>query len=213
MEIIVNNATKCIKKAPILDNVSLELQSGMIYGLQGPNGSGKTMLMRLISGLIRPTSGKVYIDGRELGKEMYFPVSVGMLIETPAFLSNYTGLQNLELLAQIQNRISSRDIRLVLASVGLDPDDKRKYRKYSLGMKQRLGLAAAIMEKPDLLFLDEPTNALDGDGIALVCDLILREKARGALIVIACHDPVILERLSDEVYTIAEGRITKKVFP
>lgn len=211
MEIILHNATKYIRKTLILDNVDLTLESGRIYGLQGPNGSGKTMLMRLISGLIRPTSGQVVIDGKVLGKDMDFPPSMGMLIETPAFLPNYTGLQNLELLAQIQNKIQSSQIRQALTRVGLDPDDKRKYRKYSLGMKQRLGLAAAVMEAPELLFLDEPTNALDSGGIAQVCSLILEEKARGALVILSCHDAQILEYLSDDVFTIDRGRVEKKV--
>ena len=172
MEIIVKSATKYIKKALILDDVNIQLTGGKIYGLKGPNGSGKTMLMRLLCGLIRPTSGEVWIDGKKLGKDMDFPESVGLLIENPAFLPNYTGYENLELLAQIRGKIGAEEICQSLLEVGLDPHDPRRYRKYSLGMKQRLGIAAAIMEKPDLLIVDEPTNALDDSGVEQICTMV-----------------------------------------
>ena len=209
MEIIVKSATKYIKKALILDDVNIQLTGGKIYGLKGPNGSGKTMLMRLLSGLIRPTSGEVWIDGKKLGKDMDFPESVGLLIENPAFLPNYTGYENLELLAQIRGKIGAEQICQSLMEVGLDPHDPRRYRKYSLGMKQRLGIAAAIMEKPDLLIVDEPTNALDDSGVEQICTILRRERERGALVVIACHDSLLLETLSDEIYKIYEGKVTK----
>ena len=211
MEINVKHVTKHIKKSPILNDVTISLHSGNIYGLQGPNGSGKTMLMRLVSGLIRPSTGEVWIDGKQLGKEMDFPSSVGLLIENPSFLPNYTGVKNLELLAKIQNRITITDICQVICDVGLNPTDKRKYGKYSLGMKQRLGIAAAIMEQPELLLLDEPTNALDDDGIKKICSLICRERDRGALVIMTCHDANILEQVSDEIFTLYEGRVEKKV--
>lgn len=209
MEIIVKSATKYIKKALILDDVNIHLTGGKIYGLKGPNGSGKTMLMRLLCGLIRPTSGEVWIDGKKLGKDMDFPESVGLLIENPAFLPNYTGYENLELLAQIRGKIGAEEICQSLLEVGLDPHDPRRYRKYSLGMKQRLGIAAAIMEKPDLLIVDEPTNALDDSGVEQICTILRRERERGALVVIACHDSLLLETLSDEIYKIYEGKVTK----
>ena len=209
MEIIVKSATKYIKKALILDDVNIQLTGGKIYGLKGPNWSGKTMLMRLLCGLIRPTSGEVWIDGKKLGKDMDFPESVGLLIENPAFLPNYTGYKNLELLAQIRGKIGTEQICQSLLEVGLDPHDPRKYRKYSLGMKQRLGIAAAIMEKPDLLIVDEPTNALDDSGVEQICTILRRERERGALVVIACHDSLLLETLSDEIYKIYEGKVTK----
>lgn len=211
MEINVKHVTKHIKKSPILNDVTISLHSGNIYGLQGPNGSGKTMLMRLVSGLIRPSTGEVWIDGKQLGKEMDFPSSVGLLIENPSFLPNYTGVKNLELLAKIQNRITITDICQVICDVGLNPADKRKYGKYSLGMKQRLGIAATIMERPELLLLDEPTNALDDDGIKKMCSLICRERDRGALVIMTCHDANILEHVSDEIFTLYEGLVEKKV--
>ena len=210
MKIIVKNATKVIKGATILKNVNIELESGRIYGLQGPNGGGKTMLMRLVCGLIRPTEGEVFLDDKRLGKDMDFPPSLGLLIENPAFLPGYTGLNNLQMLARLQNRIGIEQIRQTLSEVGLDPDDKRKYRKFSLGMKQRLGIAAAIMENPSLILLDEPTNALDEAGVEQICQLIRRERDRGALIILACHDANVLESLSDEIFTICDGRVERK---
>lgn len=211
MKISVNEVTKYIKKALILDNVSLTLEGGHIYGLQGPNGSGKTMLMRMIAGLIRPTSGQVLIDGKALGKGMDFPPSMGLLIENPGFLPHHTGLKNLELLASMKNRVCLDTVRQTITDVGLNPDDKRKYKKYSLGMKQRLGVAAAIMEHPQLILVDEPTNALDDKGVAQICQLLRRERERGALIVMTCHDASILEEMCDEIYTIYEGRLERKV--
>ena len=210
MNIEVIHATKYIKKSLILKDVNIHLESGTVYGLQGPNGGGKTMLMRLLCGLIRATEGQVLIDGKELGKDMDFPNSLGLLIENPAFLPGYTGLQNLLLLAQLQDRIGEKEARQALLDVGLNPDDKRKYRKYSLGMKQRLGIAAAIMEQPELILLDEPTNALDDKGVAQICNLIRRERDRGALVVLACHDAEILENLSDEIFYIHDGILERK---
>ena len=168
------------------------------------------MLMRLISGLICPTEGQVFIDGKQLGKDMDFPSSMGLLIENPAFLPSYTGFENLRLLAQLRERVDEAQIRQTLADVGLDPNDKRKYRKYSLGMKQRLGIASAIMEQPKLILLDEPTNALDENGVAQIMELIRRERERGALIIIACHDAEILESISDEIFTVAGGHVERK---
>ena len=210
MIITLDKAAKTIHGAQVLKSVSLELVSGRVYGLMGPNGSGKTMLMRLACGLILPSSGSVEIDGKRLGRDMDFPESMGLLIESPAFLPSYTGYKNLELLASIKGRVSAEDLRNALRDVGLEPADKRKYRKYSLGMKQRLGLAAAIMEKPDLLILDEPTNALDREGVKLVPELVKREKKRGALVLLTCHDSALLREMSDTIILIEEGRAVEE---
>ena len=210
MIITINSASKYIRKNLILQDVDISLTGGKIYGLQGPNGSGKTMLMRLICGLIRPNKGAVYIDGKQLHKDLDFPESVGMLIENPAFLPQYTGVENLRLLTEIKGIAGPEDIRQTLLAVGLNPDDKRKYRKYSLGMKQRLGIAAAVVEKPELILLDEPTNALDDSGVEQICGLIRRERDRGALVILACHDASILEKLADEIYTVTDGRVARK---
>lgn len=207
MEVIIQSVSKQLKGRLILNQVNLKLQSGSIYGLKGPNGSGKTMFMRLIAGLVRPDIGKVLIDGRKLGKDMDFPDSLGLLIENPAFLPNLTGLKNLELLAQIKGRTSITDIKKAIQRVGLNPDDKRTFRKFSLGMKQRLGIAAAIMESPEIILMDEPMNALDESGVQQICQIILQERKRGALIVLSCHDTQILEALSDEILQVSEGSI------
>ena len=210
MVIKLTNVSKVIKKAKVLDNVNLELTSGKVYGLKGKNGSGKTMLMRVICGLISATEGTVEIDGKILGKDMTFPDSVGVLIENPAFIGNYTGFKNLKILASIQNRINDEEIKEAIRKVGLDPDDTRTFKKYSLGMKQRLGIAAAIMEKPDIVILDEPFNALDEAGAGLIKGILDELKANGSLIIIACHDTEELNYLSDEIYEIYEGQIVSK---
>ena len=199
---------KSFKSADLFKNINLTLESGKVIGLKGKNGSGKTMLMRAISGLILPTSGKVYINDKELGRQISFPPSIGILIENPSFISNYTGFKNLKILASIQNRISDDEIRDAIRKVGLDPDDKRTFKKYSLGMKQRLGIAAAIMERPDIVILDEPINALDEAGAGLIKGLLDELKANGSLIIIACHDTEELNYLSDEIYEIYDGEIT-----
>ena len=204
MEIVVNHVTKTIKNITVIEDVSLTLTSGTIYGLRGVNGSGKTMLMRLI----RPTEGTITIDGKVLGKDISFPPDIGMLIENPAFIDHYTAAQNLKLIANIHRKVGEERIREVLEQVGLGADDPRKYKQFSLGMKQRLGIAGAILEYPALLLIDEPTNALDTDGIEMVRDLLLEQKQRGALIILACHDFSVLRELSDEIYLVREGRVT-----
>ena len=188
MYIKITDVNKTIKKAPILRDINLEFTGGKVYGLRGKNGSGKTMLMRAICGLITPDSGIIDIDGKILGKDISFPESIGVLIENPAFIGNYTGFKNLKVLASIQNRIGDEQIRKALEDIGLDPDDKRTYRKYSLGMKQKLGIAAAVMENPDIIILDEPINALDEVSVEKVHDILEEQKKRGAVIIIACHD-------------------------
>lgn len=208
MTIEVKNVTKVLRKITVLEDVNLTLESGTIYGLRGVNGSGKTMLMRLLAGLIRPTRGMVLIDGRQLGKELSFPPDMGMLIENPAFLDGYTAAQNLRLLAGIRKKVEEERIQEVLQQVGLGYEDKRRYRQFSLGMKQRLGIAGAVLEHPALLLIDEPTNALDTDGVEMVQKLLLEEKERGALIVLACHDFTILQSLSDVLYLVKEGQVS-----
>lgn len=212
MRIEINNLTKKIHGMTVLEDITVSFEPGKIYGLSGKNGSGKTMLMRSISGLIKPSSGEILIDGRILGKDFSFPPSIGVLIENPSFISKYTGFKNLKLLASVQNKINDEDINTILKNVGLNPNDKRVYRKYSLGMKQRLGIACALMEKPDIILLDEPINALDETGVKLVQDLLKIEKSRGAIIIISCHDKEELEFLSDEVLMMAEGKIVEKKY-
>ena len=211
-EIVVNEVSKSIYGVPIINSVSMTFVSGNVYGFQGINGSGKTMLMRLICGLIYPTKGEIVIDGKRLGKEITFPQSVGLLLEHPAFLDSYTGFENLEMLASIKNIITREEIHEAITSVGLDPLDKRKYKKFSLGMKQRLGIAAAIMEKPDILILDEPTNSLDSSGVSLVKTILAKERERGAIIILACHDLPVLQDVSDEIFLLEQGKITEHLY-
>lgn len=213
MQIEIENVGKTIHGAAVLQNISMSMHSGRIYGLQGINGSGKTMLMRLISGLIRPTQGRIVMNGKTLGKDMTFPDSIGLLLENPSFLDSYSGFQNLQMLASIQKRVDDAKIRAAISAVGLEPDDRKKYRKYSLGMKQRLGIAAAVMENPEIVILDEPTNSLDTKGIALIKSILAEQKERGALVVISCHDLSILQEMSDEIFLLESGQIVNHITP
>lgn len=207
MTITLKNVTKIIGGNTVADSVNLTLKSGTVYGLCGYNGCGKTMLMRLISGLILPTKGDIFFDEKKLGKDIDFPENMGILIENPAFLGGLSGFDNLKLLASIKGKITDDIIKKTISRVGLDPDDKKKYRKYSLGMKQRLGIASAIMEAPELIILDEPTNALDSSGVEIVKKIIASEKKRGALIIVTCHDHAILQEMCDIIYKIEHGKI------
>lgn len=205
----LQEVSKQIGGRVVLDRITATLRTGTITGLQGINGSGKTMLMRVIAGLIKPTKGSVIIDGKELWKDVAMPESMGLLIENPAFLDTYTGIQNLDMLAFLSGGASARYLSSLIRKVGLDPSDKRKYKKYSLGMKQRLGIAAAIMGEPDVVLLDEPTNALDESGIEMLRKVIQEQKARGATVVLASHDRAFLESLSDEVLVFEAGKVRK----
>ena len=207
MYIRLKNVTKKIKQDILLDHISLEFRGGKVYGLQGKNGSGKTMLMRAVCGLITLSDGEIDIDGEILHKDISFPRSIGALLENPAFLNGYTGLENLKLLADIQGGIEEKELRDCLAKVGLDADDKRVYRKYSLGMKQKLGIAAAVMGSPEIVILDEPINAIDEAGVEKVREILRGLKERGSVIIVACHDREELELLSDEIIKISKGRI------
>lgn len=210
-EIEVKNLCKTINKNMVLDNINLHMVSGQVYGFQGINGSGKTMLMRALIGFIHPTSGTILIDQKELGKDMDFPKSIGFLLENPTFLDMYSGPDNLRLLAGVDNNISAdminKEIDSLIEEVGLKSARNKKYKKYSLGMKQRLGIAAAVLGNPDIVVLDEPTNALDDDGKDMVKRIVKMQKERGALVIISCHEMQTLEELSDEIVRLKEGRI------
>ena len=206
----LNNVCKKIKGNMVLDDISIKMISGRIYGFQGVNGSGKTMLMRVVSGLIRPTSGTVRINEKVLGKDIAYPENMGLLIENPAFLDGYSGFENLKILASMKKKVSDNDIKKIIQDVGLDPNDKKKYRKYSLGMKQRLGIAGAVLEDPDFIILDEPTNALDSNGVEMVKSMIQKHKQRGALIILSCHDFSVLDEMSDEITILENGKIKDK---
>ncbi len=206
-DIKIENVSKKIKSNMILKNIDMELTSGHIYGFRGKNGCGKTMLMRCICGLIIPTEGKIIINGKELHKDIKIPESIGALIENPAFLPQYTGFKNLKMLASLKGKVSDEEVKLAIKRAGLDPNDKKTYKKYSLGMKQKLGIANAIMGEPDIIVLDEPINALDEISVENVKKVFLELKEKGKLIIAACHDREELEYLCDIIYELKDGEI------
>lgn len=208
-EIIVDHVSLQIKKAKLLSDINLTLHSGRVYGLRGRNGSGKTVLMKCICGFMRPTEGKVSVNGKVIHKDMDFLPSAGIIIEEPGFFPNYSGFKNLKILAGIQNKISDDKIRQTMELVGLDSTMKKPVGKYSLGMRQRLGIAQAMMENPEILILDEPTNGLDEEGVEWFCQFILEQKEKGKLILLASHSREDIEMLSDEVYYMEKGVLTK----
>lgn len=207
MKLAAEKVCKTIRNAEILRDVDLELEGGTIYGFVGRNGSGKTMLFRALSGLMGLTSGQVTLDGKLLHRDFSVLPSLGIVLEHVGLYPGLTGVENLRYLARLTGKIGTAEIRTAIERVGLDPDDRRTYRKYSLGMKQRLAIAQAVMEAPDVIMLDEPTNGLDDDGVKKIRDLILEEKARGALILLASHNQDDIRILSDKLYHIEAGRL------
>lgn len=207
MELIVTNISKKIKRNVILSNISLHLKSGNIYGFVGPNASGKTMLFRALSGLMKVGSGEIRLDEKVLKKDIDILPNLGIILENAGLYPEFTGMENLEMLAKVNKKVQREEIENTIRRVGLNPADKRLYRKYSLGMKQRIVIAQAIMEQPDILMLDEPTNALDENGIDKIRHIILEEKERGALILIASHNKEDITLLADQVFYINNGSL------
>ena len=206
--ITVSDLDLILQKNRILNNVNIEFERGKIHGLIGRNGSGKTMLMKCICGFVKPTSGEITVGGKRIGKDHDFPENVGIIIETPGFIPYYSGLKNLKLLADLRGKISKDTVRKTMEQVGLDPNLKRHVRKYSLGMRQRLGLAQAIMEDPELLILDEPMNGLDKDGVKDMRRYLLDLKAKGKTILIASHSAEDIDILCDTVCEMDKGVLT-----
>lgn len=203
----LQNVTKRIKENTVLDNVSYTFKSGFVYGLYGQNGSGKTMLLRAISGLINLDSGSIFIDGEKLHDKIEFPPETGIVIENMELLPECSAKRNLQMLAKIKNIADEKDIIFSLERVGLDPDSDKKVKKFSLGMKQRLNIAQAIFENQKIILLDEPTNALDEDAVQLIYKIIREEKSRGATIIVATHHKEDLKEVCDVILKIAEGKI------
>lgn len=202
------NMVKKLKGNHVLDDISFSIKENEFVVLRGHNGSGKTMILRAIAGLLTLTKGEVSVNGLVIGKDIDFSEHTGLLIEYPSFIPVYSGFQNLKFLASIKKKVSEEEIKEVIRKVGLDPEDKRKVKRYSLGMKQRLGIAQAIMEKPKLLLLDEPTNALDKKGINLILDILKTEKENGTTIVVASHDDTLCENsVVDRIIDISEGKL------
>ena len=204
----IKNYCKSIKSRPILNNVSYNFEYGKIYGIYGHNGSGKTMLLRAIAGLLVPDSGSVVIDGKVLHKDMSFPPSIGIVIENMNLLPQYNAFDNLKILGKLKKTATDEDIKTALERVGLKSD--LKVKKFSLGMKQRLNIAQAVFEKQKIILLDEPTNALDNDGVQLIYKLLKEEKERGALVVITTHHKEDLEEVCDVVLKMTEGELHEK---
>lgn len=206
----LQNVTKRIKENTVLDNVSYTFKSGFVYGLYGQNGSGKTMLLRAISGLINLDSGSIFIDGEKLHNKIEFPPETGIVIENMELLPECSAKRNLQMLAKIKNIADEKDIIFSLERVGLDPDSDKKVKKFSLGMKQRLNIAQAIFENQKIILLDEPTNALDEDAVQLIYKIIREEKSRGATIIVATHHKEDLKEVCDVILKIAEGKIVEE---
>lgn len=203
----LKHVTKILKKNTVLDDVSFSFENGRVYGLYGENGSGKTMLLRALGGLIVPTEGEVVSDGKILHRDISFPENTGIVIEHMELLPKFSAAENLRLLAKIRKLATEEDIRNTLLRVGLDPASKKKVKKFSLGMKQRLNIAQAIFEKQNVILLDEPTNALDAEGVERIYQIVREERERGALIVMATHHKEDLRQICDQVIRISSGRI------
>ncbi|CEE03187.1 MULTISPECIES: ABC transporter ATP-binding protein [Bacillaceae] len=207
----VENITKKFGETTVLDGISLTFDKNKIHGLIGRNGSGKTMLLKCICGFVIPTTGTIYVNGMQIGKDLDVPESVGIIIEAPSFLPNYDGYTNLKFLAAINNIISKEQIYAVIEKVGLDPKSKRPVGKYSLGMRQRLGIAQALMEDPDILILDEPMNGLDNQGVADIRKLLLELRNQGKTIILASHGKEDIEILCDTVHELDRGKVINSI--
>ena len=206
--ISVQQVSKSFGEAEVLHEVSHEFERGKIHGIVGNNGSGKTVLMKCICGFLLPTKGRILVDNKWVGHDMDFPEDAGIIIETPGFLPNLTGMKNLELLASLRRRIEREAIRQAIIRVGLDPDMKKPVGKYSLGMRQRLGIAQAIMENPSLLILDEPLNGLDKIAVVQMRSLIRELREQGKTVILASHNQQDIEELCDTVCEMDAGILT-----
>lgn len=210
MRLTIKHVHKKIKKRVILHDIDVEFESGNVYGIVGRNGSGKTMLFRAISGLMKIDEGEIEWNGQILHKDFEVLPNLGIVLENAGLYPDLTGFQNLKYLAKVNKKISDEEIREIIIRVGLNPEDKRTFRKYSLGMKQRIVLAQALMEKPDILLLDEPTNALDEEGVKEIRELIKAEKERGALVILASHNAADIQVLADEVFYMRDGCLSRE---
>lgn len=206
----LKDVTKRFKDKTVLDHINMKFERGIVYGIHGTNGSGKTMLLRMIAGLIKPSEGHVYYEGKELHKDISFPDNTGIVIENMQLLPEYTAFENLKLLAKIRKTASDEDINNTIERLGLDDYPDLKVKKYSLGMKQRLNIAQAVFEKQNVILLDEPTNAIDDEGIQDVYKLIREEKERGAIIIIATHHLDDLKQMCDITIKMHKGKLMKE---
>lgn len=208
--IIIENATKKFGTQTVLNNVSLTLEDGKIYGFVGQNGCGKTVLFKSICGFIYLDRGTITVDGKVIGKDIDIIKDAGIIIESPGFLPNYSAFKNLKFLTMIKDNIEDEQIKSTLISVGLDPESKKVVGKFSLGMRQRLGIAQAIMENPHILILDEPMNGLDKRGVEDIRKILMDLKKKGKLILLASHNPLDIDILCDCVYELDAGTIVNQ---
>ena len=211
--VVLDNVSKTFKDKTVLQKTSLTIESGRITGFIGRNGSGKTVLFKLICGLMLPTTGTVTVDGVRVGRDRDFAPDTGVLIETPSFISYESGLRNLRDLAAIRRKITTGDVREAIRLVGLDPDDRKRVGKYSLGMRQRLGIAQAIMERPSLIILDEPMNGLDRSGVEDMRAVFAKLRDEGKTILLASHAAEDIEILCDAVYELENGTVSGPKLP
>lgn len=209
MVISLKNVSKNIKGKKVLDNISAEFESGIIYGLVGRNGSGKTMLLRAISGLIQIDEGEILLDGEASNNRKNKTMDLGIMIENMGLYPELNAYDNLNYLTGLNKKVSKETINKYIEMVGLDSKDKRPFKKYSLGMKQRLVFAQAIYENPSILLLDEPTNSLDENGVNTIRDIIMELKSEDRIIIITSHNKEDINILTDKIYTISDGRLEK----
>lgn len=205
--IVIKNVSKSFDGIEVLHDVNLDLEEGKIYGFIGRNGSGKSVLFKIICGLYYPTSGSVIVDGIDIHKNDVFPNDMRVLIEKPNFLPNLTGLENLKLLASIQNKITEEDIILILDKLNLKKDMNKLYHKYSLGMKQKLAVAQVLMENPNMMIFDEPFNGIEEKTVEVIKKILLEEKKNGKIILIASHIKEDIEELADTIYFVDAGSV------
>jgi ABC-2 type transport system ATP-binding protein len=205
----IENVSLQIKDVTILKDINLNIEAGKIHGLIGRNGSGKTMLLKCICGFVKTTKGQITVNKKIIGKDVDFPEDIGFIIETPGFIPYYSGYKNLMLLAGLKNKIGKQEVKDALAAVGLDPDLKRIVKKYSLGMRQRLGIAQAIMEKPSLLILDEPFNGLDKEGVEMMRKYLFGLREQGTTILMCSHSMEDIKLLCDTIAEMDKGVLTR----
>lgn len=210
MKIEIKNVSKKFKDIEVLKNVTMTLESGHIYGFIGHNGSGKSVLLKLICAFLKPSQGEILFNGENVINNNKFPPSTRALIETPNFISELSGVENLELLAEIQHKIGEKEIEEALKKVGLEENKNKKYHKYSLGMKQKLGIAQVLMEDPDILILDEPFNGLDEKSASQIRNILVQEKQKGKLIILATHIKEDMNVLCDKMYKFDSGTVTEE---
>ena len=207
MDIVLQSVSKEINHVTVLDHINAQFSSGTIYGIVGQNGSGKTMLLRMIAGLIVPTSGTVAFDGKQLHKDISVPPALGLIIEKPEFLSYMTGLENLKQLAAVKKIVPEETIKEYMRLFELDPESKQPMRRYSLGMKQKIGIIQALMENPDILVLDEPFNALDEQSVLRLRDLLRKRRDEGKMIIVTSHHKDDIEAICDNVMFMQDGKL------